>query len=80
MCCNAEFYHVWKIPRTGIGTRVLKMVSFTASCGNNFVGGTCASVSALPVIACCLCSTEFGTAALFAREDYNKETALFTRL
>ena len=46
-----------EIPCTGIGcptvaaeTRGLKMVLFTASCGNNFVGGTCAPPSALLVV------------------------------
>jgi len=55
--CNAEFYHVGKIPRVGCGlsapvaagTRGFKMVLFTASRGNNFVGGTCAPPTALLV-------------------------------
>jgi len=48
MHCNAEFYYVGTIPRTA--TRGFKMVLFTASRGNNFVGGTCAPPSALVVI------------------------------
>jgi len=56
MGCNAEFYYVGKIPRTGIGRPslqqrvVLKCVLFTASHGNNFVGGTCALPSAFLVL------------------------------
>jgi len=55
MRCNAEFYYVGKIPRIGIGRpslaarRGFKMVLFTASRGNTFVGGTCALPSALLV-------------------------------
>ena len=59
MRCNAEFYYVGKIPRTDIGrpslaaaTRGFKMVLFTASRGNNFVGGICAPPSALLVALC----------------------------
>jgi len=52
--CNAEFYYVGKISRIGIGrrpsTRGFKMVLFTASRGNNFVGGTCAPPTALLVL------------------------------
>ena len=56
MRCNAEFYYVGKIPRTGIGRPslqrrvVLKWFLFTASRGNNFVGGKSAPPSALLVI------------------------------
>jgi len=54
MHCNAEFYYVGKIPLTDWAlvaavTRDFKMVLFTASHGNNFVGGTCAPPSALLV-------------------------------
>jgi len=49
--CNAEFYYVGKIPRIRIGrpSRSFKMVLFTASRRNTFVGGTCALPSALLV-------------------------------
>ena len=54
MRCNAEFYYVGKIPRTGIGRpslkrRVVLMVLFAASRENTFVGGTCAAPSAILV-------------------------------
>jgi len=54
MRCNAEFYYVWNFPRTGIGCSSLQRCVvlkcfFTASRGNNFVGGTCAPPSALLV-------------------------------
>ena len=55
MFCNAEFYYVEKFPRIGIGHPSLqqgvgfKMVLFTASRGNTFVGGICALRSALLV-------------------------------
>jgi len=63
--CNAEFYYVGKIPRkiktilkfkiilkprVAAATRGFRMVLFTASRGNNFVGGTCAPPSALLVL------------------------------
>jgi len=54
--CNAEFYYIGKIPRIRIGRPSLqrglhgfKMVLFTASRRNTFVGGTCALLSALLV-------------------------------
>ena len=56
MRCNAEFYYVGEIPRTGIGSPVaaatsgFKMNLFIASRGNNFVGDTCAPSSALLVL------------------------------
>ena len=56
MRCNAEFYYVGKIPRytywylqVAAATRGFKMVLFTASRGNTFVGGKCALPSALLV-------------------------------
>ena len=51
--CNAEFYYVGKItrimywPPVAAARRGFKMVLFTASRWNTFVGGTCALPSAL---------------------------------
>ena len=55
MCCDAEFYYVGKIRRWYWATvaavrRGFKMVLFTASRGNTFVGGKCALPSALLVL------------------------------
>jgi len=56
MSCNGEFQFVGKIPHRSISSlrvqvaaamRGFKMVLFTASRENNFVGGTCAPPSAL---------------------------------
>ena len=61
MRCNAEFYYVGKIPPAATRgfkmvlrpvaatTRGFTMILFTASRRNNFVGGTCALLSALLV-------------------------------
>jgi len=52
--CNTEFYYVVKILRI----RAFKMVLFTASHRNTFVGGTCALPSAL-LVRIFLCSSFF---------------------
>ena len=61
MRCNAEFYYVEKIPRTGIGPIWAPVAAttrdFKMSRGNNFVGGTCSPPSALLV--CIRVSCEF---------------------
>jgi len=58
---NAEFYDVGKTPTysywapVAAAARGFKMALFTASRGNNFVGGTCAPPSALQVLHVVLC-------------------------
>ena len=51
MRCNVEFYYVGKIPTyaywpVAATRRGFKTFLFTTSCGNTFVGGTCALPSA----------------------------------
>jgi len=57
MRCNAKFYYgenptYWYWAPVAAATRGFKMVLFTASRGNNFVGGKCVPPNALPV--CCV--------------------------
>ena len=53
MRCNVEFYYVRENPTyryRAAASCGVKMVLFTASRGNNFVGGTCAPRSAVLVL------------------------------
>jgi len=73
-------YYVGIIPCLGIGRPslqrrvVFEMVLFTASCGNNFVGGKCAPPSAL------LVASQLQGGARFRREKFFVIMRLLTTL